>query len=229
MKRPLIILGASGNALDVLDVVDALNAIEPSWEVIGLLDDGRVGTSLAGIPVVGELRSAKKFDSCWFLNAIGSDRSFRRRTEVVAATGLTPERFATLIHPRATVSTRCKLGYGICLQAGACLAGHVNVGNHVWLAPGTIIGHDTTIADHAVVAPGAVISGGCRLAEACYVGAAAAIRQQVRIGAGALVGLGAVVVRDVPAGLVVVGNPARPLVRADEFSVPLPAVKRVRG
>src|SRR4029450_2109556 len=40
MTRPLILLGASGNALDILDVVDAVHARQPTWRVFGLPDAG---------------------------------------------------------------------------------------------------------------------------------------------------------------------------------------------
>jgi acetyltransferase-like isoleucine patch superfamily enzyme len=46
------------------------------------------------------------------------------------------------------------------------------------------------------------------------VGAGATIRQGIEIGAGAMVGAGAVVVRNVPAGVTVVGIPARPVERS---------------
>lgn len=38
----------------------------------------------------------------------------------------------------------------------------------------------------------------------------------LRIGKGAIVGMVAVVTKDVPAGVTVIGNPARPLVKGDE-------------
>lgn len=213
MKRQLVIFGASGNALDVLDLVEAVNAASPRWEVAGVLDDGQAGGTFAGLPVLGGLADAGRHGGCWFVNAIGSDRSFARRGEIVAGTGVPAERFATLVHPLASVSSRARIGRGVCVHAGVSVAGNVAVGDHVWLAPGSILGHDTAVGDHAMIAPGAVVSGGCHLGAACYVGAGAAVRQRVRVGAAALVGLGAVVLRDVPAGGVVVGNPARALRR----------------
>jgi UDP-perosamine 4-acetyltransferase len=46
-----------------------------------------------------------------------------------------------------------------------------------------------------------------------HIGLGAAIKQKVRIGMNAVVGAGSVVVRDVPAGVTVVGVPARELAR----------------
>jgi acetyltransferase-like isoleucine patch superfamily enzyme len=43
------------------------------------------------------------------------------------------------------------------------------------------------------------------------IGAGAVILPGVRIGVGSMVGAGAVVTRDVPDGVTVVGNPARPI------------------
>ena len=214
MARLLIILGTGGNAYDVLDIVEAINAAGRMWDVAGFLDDARaVGSEFLGLPVLGRLTDAIKFPTESFVNAIGSDASFTRRPEILASTGLPGDRFATLVHPKASVSSRARLGRGVYVNPGATVAGNVTVGAHVAIGPGCIVGHDCTIGEFSMLAPGAIVSGFVRVGRAVYVGAGAMIRQRVNIGDGALLGMGSVVLKDVEAGSTVVGNPARVLRR----------------
>jgi sugar O-acyltransferase (sialic acid O-acetyltransferase NeuD family) len=208
----LIIIGTGGSAYDVLDIVEAINARQPTWAVMGFLDDLRpVGTPHANLPILGTLGDASGFKDAMFLNVVGSDRSYTDRPRIVTAIGLGPERFATLIHPAASVSSRARVGCGVYVNAAASVAGNVSIGDHVALGPNCTIGHDTVIERYTLVAPAAVISGFVHVGQNAYIGAAAAIRQRVRIGDRALVGIGAVVLKDVKPQTVVVGNPAAPL------------------
>jgi sugar O-acyltransferase (sialic acid O-acetyltransferase NeuD family) len=214
MSQPLVILGAGGGAHDVLDTVEAVNAVRPAWRVVGFLDDARPAGGLhLGLPVLGKVGEAARFPGHRFINVIGSDRSYLRRPDVVASAALPPERFATLVHPAASVSARARLGRGVHVAYGVSVGGGAVVGDHVCLCPGALVGHDTVLEDYALVGPGAVVSGFARLGRTTYVGARAVIRQSLRVGERALVGMGAVVVREVAEGGTVVGNPARPLAR----------------
>jgi sugar O-acyltransferase (sialic acid O-acetyltransferase NeuD family) len=78
--------------------------------------------------------------------------------------------------------------------------------------------HDCRIGDFVTFAPGVHCNGNVHVHDHAYIGTGAIIRQgtperPLVIGQGAIVGMGAVVTKDVPAGVTVVGNPARPLVR----------------
>jgi sugar O-acyltransferase (sialic acid O-acetyltransferase NeuD family) len=221
MVRPLVICGTGGNALDILDIVSSLNTRSPCWSIAGFLDDaGPAGGEHMGFPMLGGLRDAGHLArtggllaDAMFVAAIGSERNHHRRTEIISTTGLSGERFATLIHPQAGVSTRAELGFGCCVNFGASIAGRTKIGDHVWVGPCCVVGHDSVLETCVIMAPRSTISGGVRLEACSYIGSGAVIRQSVSVGKGALVGLGAVVLRDVAAGATVVGNPARVLDR----------------
>ncbi|MBN9519689.1 sugar O-acyltransferase [bacterium] len=214
MSRKLVILGTSGNAYDILDLVDAINRSGTVWEIAGFLDDARArGSRCEDYEVLGGVRDAANLTGVEFVNTIGGDRTFRKRAELVAMMGVPPERFATLVHPAALVSRRARLGAGTCVNGLARVASGVSIGNHVWLGTGCTVDFGGGVDDFVLVGPGALIGGGVRVESSAYIGAGAALRQRVVVGRKAQVGLGAVVIGDVAAGTTVVGNPARTLVR----------------
>ena len=211
MLQGLIIIGRSGNALDILDIVEAVNSRGGRWSVEGILDDrARAGTSFSGVDILGPLSCATDLGGRLFINGIGSDKSHRQRRSILATTGLGAAKFASIVHPAASISKGAKLGRGVSAGPGVCVGRNASVGDHVWLGAGAIIGHDSVIEDYCVVAPGAVISGAVHVGPSSYVGAGAVIRQNLEVGPGALVGMGAVVTRSVAAEATVYGNPARP-------------------
>jgi acetyltransferase-like isoleucine patch superfamily enzyme len=79
--------------------------------------------------------------------------------------------------------------------------------------------HDCVIGDFVTFAPGVKCNGNIMIEDHAYIGTGAIIKQgklgePLVIGRGATVGMGAVVTKSVPPGVTVVGNPARPLVKA---------------
>ncbi len=212
MSKQLVILGASRNAYDILDIVDALNAQRPTWDVIGFLDDNQLaGDTFAGIPILGPLDHASQLPSCKFINAIGSDSSYRQRPALIGRIGQPLERYCTLVHPYANVSRGAKIGIGTYVAFAANIGGNAFVGNHVVIGPSCAVGHDSHTGDHSILARNAAVNGSVHIEDSVYLGAACVVRPGLRIGRQALVGMGAVVIRDVAPGTVVVGNPARPL------------------
>ena len=213
MSRPLVILGTGGSAYDILDVVEAINRVRPTWHVAGFLDDARpVGSQHLDLPILGSLAQAKQLEAeCLFINAIGSDSSYRIRPKVIESTRLPRERFASLVHPAASVSSFARIGSGVYVCHGASIGGAAVLGDHVSLSPGVIIGHDAVIEAYALLAPAAVVSGFCTIGHCSYLGAGCSIRQRVRTGDFCLVGMGSVVLQNVEPGTTVVGNPAKAL------------------
>ena len=171
MSQLMVILGTGGSAYVLIDVVDAINAIRPTWEPIGFLDDAKSpGSQHLGLKVLGPLSDAPKFGDCVFVNTIGSEKSYRRRPEILASTGLATDRFATLVHPGASVSERARLGRGVWVNFGVTIDGGATVGDHVTIGSGVFVGHDAVIEDFTCLSPGTIVCGFVRVDRASFLG-----------------------------------------------------------
>jgi sugar O-acyltransferase (sialic acid O-acetyltransferase NeuD family) len=125
-----------------------------------------------------------------------------------AADGLA---WPTLVHPRAQLGPRTTLGLGVGLQTNVVVTTDVVVGDFSYLNYAVTVGHDVRIGRCCLVNPAATVSGGVTLGDGVLVGAGAVILENLTVGDGATVAAGAVVTRDVPAGVTVVGVPAKPI------------------
>jgi sugar O-acyltransferase (sialic acid O-acetyltransferase NeuD family) len=218
--KQLILLGTSGNANDVLEIVEAINAIKPTRKVVGFLDDARpIGSIYMGLEILGRLCDAVRFEACQFMNCIGSEQTHRRRLEILASVGVSNLRFSTVVHPMASVSPRAKIGMGVYVSFGCSIGGGACLEDHVSLGPHVIVGHDTRIHRGAMLAPGAIVSGFANIGAASYLGAGSVVKQRITVGEKALVGMGAVVTRDVATGVTVIGNPARPIRERSDVAI----------
>ncbi len=206
IRSPLLVFGFSGN------VLDAIEAIEDRHEIVAFLDDSpnQQGRRFEGIPVLPTAEHAR-FPDAQVICLIGSKKTHARRAEIIGRLGIPATRFATIVHPRANVSSRSTLGHGSLVLAGVTISATAAVGNHVIILPQSVVHHDAKVGDYSIIGAQVVIAGGTTVGEACYVGSASSIRNGLHLGDCCLVGMGSNVIRDVPAATTVVGNPARPL------------------
>lgn len=211
MVEELVILGAGRTAGDIAWAVEEVNRAGGRWTLRGFLDDdpARHGGSVAGYPILGPLALAHELAEARFLVGMAHYRRPLARRDVVERLGLPLERYATVVHPSASVSPDVRVGAGTLVFQHAVVCHGATVGSHVFIGHQCVVSHDTVISDYATLASGAIVCGGARLETGAYVGARAVIVDGAVVGAGAVAGLGSAVFRDVAPGAVVVGNPAR--------------------
>ncbi len=209
--KEIIIIGCNGNCVDIAEAVEQLAARGEAMRMIGFLDDAdsAQGTTVAGFPVLGRIGDAAEFPHASFVNGIGSPKSYRCKPDIIARTGVTAGRWATIIHPTAVVSRHARVGHGTVLLANVSVGAGAAIGSHCMVLQNTVVSHDSIVGDHTALASGVCVSGGCRIGENCYIGSNVSIRDGIHIAPGALVGIGAVVVKDLTATCIAYGNPAR--------------------
>jgi sugar O-acyltransferase (sialic acid O-acetyltransferase NeuD family) len=210
-ERELIVIGAGGFGRETIEAVRALNATGAHWRLAGYLDDEpeRHGTVIDGVPVLGGIKELDHMPDASVVVCTARPGDYVSRPRIVDTLGIAPERYATIIHPSASVSVTSRVGPGSVLLAQTVLTAAVTVGSHVAIMPHVTLTHDDFIADFATVASGVCLGGNVRVGRCAYVGAGALVREDRSIGSCALVGMGAIVTRDIPPQEVWAGVPAR--------------------
>ncbi|MFJ3472829.1 acetyltransferase [Microbacterium maritypicum] len=208
--RELIILGAGGFARETLDVVEAVNAVSPTFEVLGFADDAPSALALERVADRGHRHlggidaALAAHPSSSFIIAVGSPE---HRAAIAARVG--SDRAETVVHPSASVGSRTSIDNGSVICAGALVSTNVRLGRHTHLNPGAIVGHDSVLGDAVSLNPGAVVSGDVRIDERVLIGAKSVVLQGLHIGADVTVGAAACVTKDAPPRVTLVGVPAR--------------------
>ena len=108
---------------------------------------------------------------------------------------------------------------GALLSPFVTLTSNIRIGKHFHANIYSYVAHDCIIGDFVTFAPSVKCNGNIIVEDHAYIGTGAILKQgtpqkPLVIGRGAVVGMGAVVTKNVAAGETVVGNPARPLVKA---------------
>ena len=207
--RKLVIIGASGLGKEVAWLSNRIGI-----EVLGFLDDNQnlIGKLFYQRPVLGCIDEWKKYADAEFVIAIASPRIKENILKQLTKNDL--PRFATLIDPSVQIDTyETKLGVGTVICAGTVCTADITIGSHCIINKLCSIGHDATISDFATLSPQVMLGGHSIVGVGAELGASCLIRQGLTVGDWANVGMGSVVTKNVPSGITVVGNPAKPLVK----------------
>jgi sugar O-acyltransferase (sialic acid O-acetyltransferase NeuD family) len=210
MIEELLLIGAGGTSRELVDVVNDINRRELRWKLIGFLDDtpAKQGTNVDGLPVLGPLESVGRY-SAQVIVGVAHWKNVGARRPIIERLALPIERYATLVHPSASISSRAAIGRGTAILHNAVITSGAVIGNHVLIMQNGSVAHDSVVEDFVIIAPAATITGCVRVRSGSYIGAGCTILSGVTVNEGALAGIGSVVLNDVPAGRTVSGNPAR--------------------
>jgi sugar O-acyltransferase (sialic acid O-acetyltransferase NeuD family) len=206
MKK-IVIIGVGGFGREVAWLIERINKVKLTWEIIGFVDDNIElhGSMIGGYPVLGNCNWLKEQEA--EIHAVCAIGSSKIRKKVIK--NLNSVKFATVIDPKVEMSERIKIGDGCIICLGTIITVDITIGSHVIINLDCTVGHDAVINDFVTLYPSVNVSGNTVLGECVEMGTGCQIIQGLSIGEGTIVGAGAVVVKELPRECTAVGNPAK--------------------
>ena len=209
--KDIAIIGAGGYGREVACMIRQINAINPTWNLIGFYDDNLslqttfnpYGRVLGG---VDELNSIDRPLSV--VIAIGSPLAISDISGRITNPGID---FPNLISPSVVFLDKesVTMGKGNIIGTNCFVSCNVNIGNFNIFNGYIPLGHDVSVGDFNVIMPSCNISGGVEIGCRNFFGVQSIVLQGIKIGSETRVGAASVVMRNTKDGLLYLGNPAK--------------------
>ena len=212
MVKKIVLIGAGGFGREVASIIEVLNNIKPTYELLGFLDDGEKyhdGTMINGYPWLGTHEWIIDYkDSIVCTCTIGNNKIKGRIQQELTEKGVI---FETIIAYGGFgyIGQHTEIGPGCVLYGGVTIAVNCKIGAGVLMNQMVNIGHDVEIGDYTTIMPFVGISGNCKVGSEVNIGGHAFLVPGRKVGDRATIAAGSIVFSNVKAGTVVLGNPAK--------------------
>lgn len=214
MNNIYAVYGASGFGREVMPIVRSQYQTDSSLFVF--VDDGASEVIINGCPVWSYEKFIKaEAGEKGIIIAIADSAIREKLANKCSDDGLN---FISVTANNSIYLDGNHAAEGLILFYFSLVTSNIKIGRHCHISAYACIGHDCSIGNFVTFGPRANCNGNTIIEDHVYIGTGAVIKQgtpdkPLVIGRGAVVGMGAVVTKSVPAGVTVVGNPARPLVK----------------
>ena len=212
--KNIVIIGAGGVGREVSLIIQQINELEQTWNLLGFIDDNtdNWGKVINGYSVIGGIDSLEFLSNDTYI--VIAIANYKVKKNIVNKIN-NKFKFATIVHPKVWIHDYMTVGEGTIIYEGAILTANIEIGNHVIISPKCGVGHDSIIKDYVSLLWNVNVSGNDLIEEGVMMGSGSTVIQGKKIGKGSIIGAGAVVVNDIESFSTAVGVPAK-VIKSDK-------------
>lgn len=208
--KDLLIYGFGGFGHEVACLINHINKVEPTWNIVGYIDDGvEVGTECKYGKVLGNCDTLNAWDKpVAVVIAIGSTKYLEIVSKKITNHNV---EFPNIIAPNVFYFDKesVSMGKGNIVTFGCRFSCNIHLGDFNILNGNISFGHDVTIGSYNVLFPETRISGQSVVGNGNFFGARCFVAQCLSVGNNSRFGAGCYVLRKTKDGCLYMGNPAK--------------------
>ena len=210
MKK-IAIYGAGGFGREVACLLNKINEVDPTWELVGFFDDGiEMGSDVSHFgKVLGGINELNSWPSELSIAiTIGTPHIVQTLVSKIINPNI---QFPNIIAPTVYFadSETFKIGKGNIIQKHCSFSCDVSIGDFNVMDGADVFGHDDVVGSFNTFMPAMRISGEVTIGNCNFFGVGSIILQQIKIGNNIRLGAGSVLMRKPKDGCLYMGNPAK--------------------
>jgi sugar O-acyltransferase (sialic acid O-acetyltransferase NeuD family) len=207
--KNLIIIGASGNTLAIINSINRINSINNNYiNVVGIIDDV-VKESFLGVDIIGDIKSHSVRNDSFYINGISSIKSFFAKKAIIAKIKKSGAKFLTVIDPTAYISEDVKIGEGSYIGAMTYIGSFAAIGEHCIFLQNIAFNHHSVVSDFTGISSGVSILGHCSIGNCCHISANSSVNPHISILNNVVIGTASNVTKDCESDSIYYGSPAK--------------------
>lgn len=208
--KNLLIIGAGGCGREVLQWINDINKVTPTWNIKGFLDDDldALQGKECSISVISRVDDYQIEADDEFVCSIGNSRI---REMIVKKFESKGAGFVNVIHPSANIAETAKLGKAVILYPFSLVSDNAVIGNGSIVNMYSSVAHDSVLGEYCTISAHCDITGMCTVGDRVFMGTTSQIIPSTKVGDDVYICAGSTVMGNVRTGRKVLGNPAKPI------------------
>ena len=185
MKK-IFLIGGGGHCRSCIDVIESMN----EYEIVGIFDkEENVGKKILTYPIIDTDNNISKYidSENFFLITIGQIKNPLIRNDKFELLKSLSVKLATIISPRAYVSTHSEIGEGSIIMHDALVNAGAKIGCNCIINTKALIEHDAIIENGCHISTGAIINGSCLVQKMSFIGSQSVLEEGAIVPEGELV------------------------------------------